>query len=150
MLLFSSYRVCICGFISHAIPIEWLRLKVNFLTFNPNHLIKNHSKIQKAKSEIFLKIWKEKLNCTHAILFEYYMGYESCICWRIDVCCLLLIKEPVKVNRADCLFVLLPYQLVKVHMFIYTNLHKRWVQEEITTVVIYHSNSNKNKLLLYR
>jgi hypothetical protein len=29
------------GLRSHAILIEWLRLKINFLTFNLNHLIKN-------------------------------------------------------------------------------------------------------------
>ena len=61
----------------YAIPIEWLRLKINFLTFNLNHLIKNYKKIQKVKSEKVLKMWEKKRNCTHAILFEYCMGSQS-------------------------------------------------------------------------
>jgi hypothetical protein len=44
-----------------AIPIEWLRLKINFLTFNLNHLIKNCYKIQKTKSEKFMRR-KKKLH----------------------------------------------------------------------------------------
>ena len=44
----------------HAILIEWLRLKVNFLTFNLNHLIKNYWKIQKIKSKKMKILWKKK------------------------------------------------------------------------------------------
>ena len=39
----------------HIIPIEWLRLKVNFLIFNLNHLIKNCYKIFKIKSKKFMR-----------------------------------------------------------------------------------------------
>ena len=39
MVVMDSYPMQL---ILHAIPIEWLRLKVNLLTFNPNHLIKNY------------------------------------------------------------------------------------------------------------
>ena len=63
----------------HAIPIEWLRLKINLLTFNLNHLIKNYLKIQKAKSEKILKMWeKKKRNCIAC------MGFESGVsCYKI-------------------------------------------------------------------
>ena len=63
----------------HVIPIEWLRLKVNFLTFNLNHLIKNHSKIQKAKSKKVLKMWEEKRNCMGSQSSSFRMHNETMI-----------------------------------------------------------------------
>ena len=63
----------------HVIPIEWLRLKINFLTFNLNHLIKNHSKIQKAKSEKVLKMWEEKRNCMGSQSSSFRMHNETMI-----------------------------------------------------------------------